>query len=597
MMRALPEPERYVIPLAAYFALCAYTSTQSDPAGLAESAFLTLLIAGVLAAIAALGAGSNRGHRTPELAVTALLATATVWIAYQGPSRGAVVGLILVLALAVSGARALLDARGGLRAGPGLEPGVTVPLALGLQLLTRGDLLLAKLLEARTLVSLLALPLLAGAALSALAFSLGRRRALLAGGMVVVLAPGWTVTSTLAVTALAAGAMISDPKWPRALRWAAVAALALLPFWNLPKGLLFAVGGVALAWSSIAAASLLPLAVLAVVLSSPQVHAPVEAIRLWAGALALVPAAVLAEPSRRWQVRLGVILILAAALVAGAPEAMAAGVALAALAVPVSGAAAVLGRAWCAVLVIGTTLLAAYPWVREDPRGDLFALLGFDNLPLVPLRGNQVSALLILLVLITGLGLGIDRFRDVVPRWARWASRPAAAGLLACLLLAGVLVPRLTPATVLVDSYGPAVLDAGSDGWQRRFQPQPVSGMALDSHLAGAVEIARGTQVAVVELRSGDGAVLGEWPLRAGFETAEWASSRPDLAGRPGFTAPAPWLSWVAPGGGQGGDFFGHRFRARFAVSAAVAASRIVIRAEGLPPEARLSIYRLELRR
>ncbi len=605
-MPVLPEPERYVIPLAAYLALCSYTSTQSDPTGHAESAFLTLLITGVLAATAAIGVGSRGGRGTPELAVAALLATATVWIAYQGPSRGAVVCLILVVALAVSAARALLDERGRLRAGVGLELGVTAPLALGLQLLTRGDLLLADLFEPRTLASLLALPLVAAGALSVLASCLGRRRVLLAGGLVVVLAPGWTVTSTLALVALAAGAMISDTKWPKILRWTAVATLALLPFWNLPKGLLFAVGGVALAASSFAAASLLPIAVLAVVLLIPRVHAPIEAIGLWVGGLVLVPGAVLAKPSRRWQVRLGVILILAAALVAGAPEAMAAGVALAAFAVPTGGAAAALGRAWCAILVIGTTLLAAYPWVRDDPRGDLLALLGFDNLPLVPLRGNQISALFILLVLI-GLGFGIDRYRDAVPRWARWATRPAVAGLAACLLLAGMLAPRLVPATVLVNSYGPATIDADSDHWQQQFSPQEVSGMALDSHLAGAVEIPRGTVVAVVELRAGDGAVLGEWPLRVGFETAEWASSRPDIAGRPGFAAPAPWISRVAPGGtvtggGQTSGFFAHRYRSHFTVPSskapAIAASRIAIRrGGGLPPETRLSIYRLELRR
>ena len=55
---------------------------------------------------------------------------------------------------------------------------------------------------------------------------------------------------------------------------------------------------------------------------------------------------------------------------------MAAGVAVAAVAAPDKGAAATLQRAWCGVLVIGTTLLAAYPWIREDPRGDLLELLG-----------------------------------------------------------------------------------------------------------------------------------------------------------------------------------------------------------------------------
>ncbi len=616
-----------MVPLAAYVALRSYTSTQSDPAGNAEAAFLSLLVAGVLAAIAALGAGARWGRgpaegagaqHHPELAVTALLATATVWIAYQGPSRGAVVSLILVIGLAVSAARALLDERGRLRGGRQLTSGVTVPLALGLQFLMRGDLLLAPLFETRTLTSLLALPLVAGVATSVLAASLGRRRALLAGGLTAVLAPGWTVTSTLALVALAAGAVFADATRPRAQRWAAVAALALLPLWSLPAGLLFTVGALAIAAPSLATGSLLLVAVVVVVLFSGQVHTPVVAIRLWVGAMLLVPAAALAAgpgprtaarpdglgqkaepeasgfwgvaaglkggPDGRWQLRLGAILTLAAAIVSRAPDAMAVGVGVAAFAAPVHGAAASLQRAWCAILVAGTTLFAAYPWVRDDPRGDLLELLGFSN---------EVSALLALLFLVAGLGFALDRFRDEIPIPA-WALRPA---LLACLLLGLGLGRQATSAvgtTLLIDSYQPVTLAAGSDSWQRDLAAA-ISGVALDSQLAGGVPIAAGTEVAMIELRADDGSVIAEWSLRAGYETGEWAASRSDLAGRRGFAAPAPWISLVAPGGG----FFAHRYRARFAVSSGMAeASRIQVRrGEGLPPETRLSIYRLELRR
>ena len=572
------------MPLAAYVAVRSYAATQSDPAGNAEAAFLGLLVAGVLATLAALGAGGRAQHK-PELAATALLATATVWIAYQGPSRGAVVSLILGIGLAVSAARALLDEHGRLRDGP-LDPGVTVPLALGLQLLMRGDLLLAPLLETRILVSLLALPLVAGVATSVLATGLGRPRALLAGGLTAVLAPGWTVTSTLALVALAAGAVFADATRPRALRWAAVATLALLPLWSVPEGLLFAIGAMAIVAPSLATASLLLVAIVAVVLASGQVHPPVVAIRLWIGAMALAPAAALAVAATgagRWQLRLGAILTLAAALVSRVPEAMAVGVAVAAFAAPVRGAAATLQRAWCATLVIGTTLIAAYPWVRDDPRGDLLALLGFSN---------EVSAFLTLLVAVAGLGFALDRFRNEIPRPVY---QPA---LLACLLL-GLAVARqvtqVAATTVLVDSYGPVVLAAGSDDWRRDFPKAAITGVALDSQLAGGVPIAAGTEAAVVELLADDGSVVAELPLRVGYETGEWAVSRADLAGRAGFAAPAPWLSLVAPGG----DFFARRYRARRSVSPdAAEASRITVRrGEGLPPETRLSIYRLELRR
>ncbi len=585
MKSALPESERYVVPLAAYVALRSYASTQSDPVGNAEAAFLALLIAGVVAAIAAIGVSGRGGARSrPELAVTALLATATVWIAYQGPSRGAVVSLILMIGLVVSAARALLDERGRLRAGRELALDVTVPLALGLQLLMRGDLLLVSLFEPRTLASLLALPVLAGGATSVLAASLGRSKALLAGGLAAVLAPGWTVTSTLTLVALAAGTVFADGSRPRVLRWVAVAVLALLPLWSLPEGLLFAVAAMSIAAPSLATASLLLVAVVAVVLISGQVVSPVVAIRMWVGAVLLVPAAVMAAgPGERWQLRLGAILTLAAAIVSRAPEAMAAGVAVAAFAAPVRGAVATLQRAWCVILVTGTTLLAAYPWVRDDPRGDLLDLLGFSN---------EVSALLTLLLLVAGLGFALDRFRDQIPPVLH---RPA---LLACLLLGFAMAKQVTSAagtTILVNSYEPVALAAGSDGWQRDFPAAAISGVALDSHLAGGVPIAAGTAVAVVELLADDGSVVAEWPLRTGYETGEWAASRSDVAGKAGFVAPAPWLSTVAPGGG----FFAHRYRADFAVPPGAAeANRVAVRrGDGLPLETRLSIYRLELRR
>ncbi len=580
--RFFPEPGRFVLPLAAYVALRSYAATQSDPVGIAEGNFLALLIAGVLAAIAASGIGQREG--APELALTALLTTATVWVAYQGPSRGAVVSLILVVGLAVSAARELLDERGRLRSGNELAPGTSVPLALGLQLLMRGDLLLAPLLEVRTVVSLVALPTLAGIATSVLATGLGRRKAILAGGLVAVLAPGWTVTSTFALAALAAGVVFNDPTRPKMMRWAAVAMLALLPFWSLPKGLLFAVSAMAITAPSLATASVMLVGVIAVVLLAGQAYHPVLAVRAWVGAVLLVPGAAVAAGSGRWQLRLGAILALAAAIVSRVPEAMAVGIAVAALAIPEEGAVATLQRGWCGTMVVGTTLLAAYPWVRQDPRGDLLELLGFNN---------EVSALLALLLVVAGLGFALDRFRGEFP--SGWY-RPGLVGflLLSLAVVGQALSVRST--TVLVNSYQPVALDLGGDPWQQSLPPEALTRMILDSNLAGGVPIGSGTEAAIVELQADDGSVLARWPIRVGYETGEWAVSRSDLAGRGGFSAPDPWISWVAPGGG----FFAHRFRSRFSVpvSEGPPARRIVVRrGDDLPAETRFSIYRLELRR
>ncbi|MEM7349491.1 MAG: hypothetical protein AAF657_01710, partial [Acidobacteriota bacterium] len=555
-----------------------FTWTQFDPAGRSESTFLTLLTSSLLAVIVALDARAKTVSSLSIPAATALFATAAIWIAYQGPSRGALVSVILLVGFTASAMRALLD-RGGRLLRDGLDPGVAVPLALGLQLLLRSDLLLAPLFEPRSLVSLLALPVAAGWSIHVLAARFGASRALLAGGVIVVLAPGWTVTSTLAACALAIGVVIADPGRHRAWRWAGVVLLVLLPLWNVPKGILFVAAAMAVAGPSVAPVSLLAVVIAAVAILEGQAHHPIEAIRLWVGAAWLVPAAALAPAEGRWRVRLGALLTLAATLVSFVPEALAAGLAVAVLGVPVAGAGAVLQRAWCATVVLGAAMLRAYPWVREDPRGDLMQLLGWSN---------EASAFLTLLGLVVGLGLLIDRLRVWAPRWA---PRPL---WVASLLLGWALVRSVEPTAVLVHSYQPAVLAAATPSWQTEFPRQRIAGLALDSHLLRGAELAPGTPVAVVELVDPNGGVQQEWTLRSGFDTAEWAVSRADLSGGSGIAAPPPWLATVAPNGA----FFARRFRSRLAVSPAIETTRLQIRRDDdLPSETVLSIYRLELRR
>ena len=578
-MPALPEPERVAIPLVAYLALAGFAWTQTDLAGHAESRFLALSITGLLAVIAALGVRGRRGRTAPELAMTALLATAAVWIAYQGPSRGAVVSLILVVGLVASAARSLLDEPGRLRDEDRLDPGIAVALALGLQLLMRGDLLLAPLLEPRTLVSLLLLPVAAGWAVTLLAVRFGTQRALLAGGVAVVLAPGWTVTSTLAICAIAAGVLIADKDRSKVLRWGAVAALALMPWWSFAKGLLFGVAGLSMVGLSLATTPLLLVAAALVAVKSPLAQVPIEAIRHWLGAVLLIPAAAVAPAGGRFLVRLGAILALASALVSRVPETMAAGFALAALGMPTAGTVATLQRTWSVIAVTGVALLSAYPWVRLDPLGDLIAALGWNS---------DVVALLKLLALVVGVGLLVDRLRQVVPR------RMLMPVPVACLLLAGPLAWSAGPSSVVVNSYNPVVLDESADLWQADVPRLPVLGLVIDSHLTRGAALAPGKPVAVVELLGGGGQVLAEWPLRAGLETGEWAAARADLAGQAGFVAPEPWISSVAPGG----DFFAHRYRARFATRKGPPVARLSIRRDPkLPQGTVLSIYRVELRR
>lgn len=569
--------ERAVVPIAAYLALAAFTSTQVDTVGRAEGAFLALFTAGLLAVIAALAVGARHRGRSGELSWTALLAVAAVWIAYQGPSRGAVVSAVLLAGLTVSAVRSLLAEDGAWHRDGRLGLGAAAALALGLQLATRCDLLLAPLLAPRTLVSLLALPVAAGWAVSLLSARFGARRALFAGGSAALLAPGWTVTSTLALGALAAGVVIADRDRPKALRWGTAALVALLPWWSFAKGLLFAVAGLSMLGLSLTAAPLLLVAVALVAVKSPLAQVPLAAIREWVGAVVLVPAALVAPPDGRFRVRLGGLLALAAALVSGVPEAMAAGIALAALGMPTAGAVATLQGAWSAVAVIGVALLSAYPWVRQDPIGDLTGLLGASSEPV---------ALLTVLAGVVGLGLLTDRLPPLVPR--QWL-HPLP---LACLLALGPMAQSLGPSTLLVDSYGPVVLAGGSLPWRAELDG-PVKTVVIDSHLTRGATLVPGRSVAAVQLVDGTGVVRAEWTLRAGLDTGEWAASRADLASRDDVVAPPPWISSVAPGG----DFFAHRYRARFTVSAGLPGTRLVIeRDPELPAEVVLSIYRVELR-
>lgn len=196
----------WAFPVATFFAATIFGSLQVDPAQAAETRFLALVAAGVLAAVVALGGSPrSRGSSTFTSGATvsgtlAVIFLALVWTLHHGPQRGTVATLALAAGLAWATTNALRVR--------GATPAVLVPVALGLQLLLRPDLLLPPLLDARTLVSVLVLPAVAGLAVATLASRFGARRALVAGALVATLAPGWNVTVTawlLATSAVLVG--------------------------------------------------------------------------------------------------------------------------------------------------------------------------------------------------------------------------------------------------------------------------------------------------------------------------------------------------------------------------------------------------------
>ena len=81
-------------------------------------------------------------------------------------------------------------------------------------------------------------------------------------------------------------------------------------------------------------------------------------------------------------------------------------------------------------------------------------------------------------------------------------------------------------------------------------------------------------------------------PVRAGVDTGEWAARRSDVAAIAGFTAPAPYLSWVD----AGRRFFGQRYRARLRLEQPAIATAVEVRlAPGIAPDVVLTLYHLEL--
>lgn len=192
----------YAAPLAAFFAMASFAGLETDPVASVEGAFLARVAVGVLLAVAALAPPP-----AIELAVGCVLATAAVWGLPAGPSRGAVVAMILAGCLAAAGVRRLSLIL------PALPFAAVLPLAVGLQILVRGNLLLVPVLEVRPLVVLLGLPIVAAAALALLAWRHGGERALLAGAAAAMLGPGWTAASTAALVTLAAGSALAV-LWP-----------------------------------------------------------------------------------------------------------------------------------------------------------------------------------------------------------------------------------------------------------------------------------------------------------------------------------------------------------------------------------------------
>lgn len=556
------------MPLGALAAMASFAGRDTVPAGTAEGLYLA-----VLAAASLLPVGGLAPAPAVELGLGAVLATAAVWALPPGPGRGAAVVLVLVATLAVAAARRLGTVPP--------SPGVLIPLALGVQVLLRGELLFAPVLTVRLLVALLVLPVAGALAVAMLARRHGSVLPLVAAGVALTLAPGFNVASTLALLALAAGDALgrADAGWQTGRPARAVAlAVVLAPIaWQPGYGVAVAVCGLALAWPRVGAGLAVAVAIGLGIVFQPS----------WSGMVLhfsalplLVPAALLPERKRIWNVLAAALLAATVPLVPDLST-LAAPLALAALSLRRSAAFTVPQRVWTGSLLGGTALLASYPWLRRGPLPQALALLG---LPPGPELAVWTATLFLALA---GLGVWMGR------GWGGWSGplrSTRLAGLSAACLILALLQGLPRAGTPLLPPQVPVVLDAGHPAWETDLPPQPVKSVVVESTLGSGADLPTGTPVAVLRLVSPAGRSV-EWPLRAGQDTGDWAARRPDVA-REGRPAPAAWVSWVA------GDFFAQRYRSRLQLDGRDRFVHLRIeRAPGVSPDLTVALYQLELRK
>jgi hypothetical protein len=570
--RPFPTPEnplglavRLLVALAAGVAMAAAASVEADPATAAESFYLAFLATPVLLSAAALAVPPAF-----ELGAGAALAVACVWSLPPGPGRGAALVALLVALVAVVAARRLAAL------GDALPSSAAVPLALGLQLLLRGDQLLAPRLDPHTLVIFLGLPLAAAAATSILAAHHGLPRALGAAALAVLLAPGWNVASTLALVALAAGSRFAAER--RDWRYLLLPLLAVPVLWEPRSGWGAAVAGALLAFPA------WPFAVVALAagvgLGALVIGAPVPGLLGLAGLVLLAPGVALPAARRRW---LAVTAALLAAFVPWIPDrsVLAAPLGLAALGTREEGPASAAERFWRGALLAGVCLTAAYPWIRRDALSAVLTGLGMGArfpLALVPAA---------LLLALWGLERLSARGPGDVPAFVSPRLGASVAGVAVAVALFAHLPARIVQ---LLPAATAVRLTADRPSWSGELPAAaspaaPGRALIVESSLANGAALPRGTPVAEVIAAGGV-----RHALRAGFETGEWAARRPDVAVYAKFSTPDAWMSWVVD------DFFAQRYRARFVLpaNAAGGSGRMPLRIERspkLPREVEIALH------
>lgn len=565
-----PPVAYFAVALAAALAMFTYAGALVEPAAAAETHYLALWSALVLLAVAGLTVAPAY-----DLAALAILATLVVWAVPHGPTRGAALGLLLTVGLAVGALRALEQA--GWRA----TWAWSVAAALGIQFLCRADRLLAVELEPRLLVGVIAAPIGAALALMALQRREETLPALLATAAAALLVPGFSVAVTLALLSLAVGLLWRHDDRPR---WevlaAAVALLAAAYAWQPSLVCLLALATLSTAMPANWKTGLLAAAAIAgLIVILPPARSWQEVVRLLSLGPLLLPALLVPAEAKRIRALQGLMLAVLALRTVAGPGALAAPLALLALSLRPRDLAAQLQLLWSGALLALGVVLAGYPWLRSPALEDTLRLFGIRvGWPAAIAAALGIWALSLLCAALS-------------ERAGRLLCRPLPVG---GLVLAGLAWWALPPTAERPLGDEIQVLTAEHPALRSPVDPALFCrSIVIDTYVDNAATLEPGTPVGRLSLTGPDGERV-DWQLRVGYETGEWAARRPDVAELPGFRAPPHWLAWVAPGG----DVFAQRYRAEWRPVEPIEVAAIeLLRSEDLPIETSLAVFHLELRR
>ena len=372
-----------------------------------------------------------------------------------------------------------------------------MPLALGAQVLLRGDLLFQPQVSLRTLVALLALPAAGAVATWILARRHGGGPALLAAGAVLVLAPGWNVAATLGLIALAAGDQLARPDLGRIGSAAAVLVLLAPIAWEPGPGLVTAVAGLALWRPRLALGLAVPLAA-ALFWAGSHGHGPAPALLDGVTLLILLlPSVALAAGSRPLWALAALILVSAAPRIpdalgpGGTARTGRSGRVLRRSERTRIGPAVVLQRVWTGVLPAAQRSsppipgCAPTPWSRRSLSPGWLPTRCWDG---VARRRCSPRSLILATVL---------RALPEHPGSVRLAAGAAAGAIVLPRFLSIFLgggAPLLPPETgVILDPVHPA--------WSATFAaPRRIGAVVVESSLSGGAALEDGTPVAQVRL-------------------------------------------------------------------------------------------------